>query len=425
MRMSRRAGLLLSGTNEFIWDVYNASYGYTVIEQSGESGGQVPDKIYVGSSYSLNQSTGVFTVSQTIKIDVSSSGASTALNKYFIPDGGYYPATPSTAIGDVIYQIISASYTLFPSRLTLALVPIVSEYYEYKGSLVNSVTSSVLTTYPVNGIQGNYWYVLRNKVTQASISYSGNYTDEIVNMDDNYYRLLTFTSSGTLSLDRSLKGDVWICGGGGSGYQYSTSSAGSKGDGGAGAYTDESTNSSIKDIVITIGAGYGGNSSISGDITLLAYGGNKNSNGSSITSTGGTGAGYNTYGSSIGKGDGIEKTPFSSSYFEYPYCDGGGSGGIKSSSSQYNSRGGAGGTNGADGNYKVTGYYGYAGGAGGGHYGGAGSSATSGTGNNNGSNATGYGSGGGGGSYYYTSDKEYTGYGGYGYQGVCFIRFSL
>ena len=259
----------------------------------------------------------------------------------------------------------------------------------------------------------------------VEITYSGNYTDELVTMDGSTYRLLTLTSSGTLTASAAVTGDIWICGGGGTGEAWGE-------NGGGGGYAATSTGASFQNLVVTIGAGGvypgytsqdnlgvdGNSTSISGNVSLSANGGKSGKLEAGYYGDGGSGGGNggDTYYSAVaGSGDGIAKKPFGSSYFSYPFCDGGGGGGYRSSSSsRYN--GGAGGTNGGNGGARSSG--GTNGGAGGGHYGGAGGAGTSTQSQATGKAATGYGSGGGGGGLYqYTTQVA-----GNGYQGVCFIR---
>ena len=257
------------------------------------------------------------------------------------------------------------------------------------------------------------------------IAYTGSYTDELVTMDGASYRLLTLTSSGTLTASRPVAAEVWLCGGGGCG--GSRNGTPSTQMGGAGGYA-ASTSASFKNLTVVVGAGLSGNSgtvqygaggqtSISGDISLTANGGNSGDGSAKSVGdigNGGTGGGGGGDNDDVGSGDGIAKTPFGSNYFAYPYCDGGG-GGSNFAALGSSHSGGAGGTNGGNGGVRTN--SGTAGGAGGGHYGGAGGAGTSKASERNGANATGYGSGGGGCGY-----RSSRGNAGNGYQGVCFIR---
>ena len=72
-------------------------------------------------------------------------------------------------------------------------------------------------------------------VAALSITYTGAHTDYgMVTMSDGArYRLLAFTSSGTLSIEQPVNCEVCVVGGGANG---SKGAVGQGGDGGAGAY---------------------------------------------------------------------------------------------------------------------------------------------------------------------------------------------
>lgn len=419
------AQLWYNSQREWVWDVYQ--YGYNSVEGTSSSG-STSSVFYVGTSYILNQNTGQFSVDQTTKIAKSSSGASNAVGKYLIN----FASSSGTQTGDKVYLITAASYSWL-NGMSLTVTPYTSQIY--KGTLVNSVIDLDITTYPMNGVQGNYWYVLRDIGT---VSYSGNYTEQCVYMTNKAYRLLTITGSGTLALGASSKADIWLCGGGASGDKGSESSG--TGSGGAGAYAQSAANVTIQNLTIQIGSGgvgyvdagsprlsswtpsAGGNSSISGDISLSATGA-----GTVNIKSGGTGGGGGMRRVAGGTGDGLSKLPFSDSYYSYSFCDGGGGGAYRNSSTV--AWGGDGGTNGGDGAASIdnpTQNLGEHVGQGGGQYGGRGGGfGWSGYSSANGVNATGYGSGGGGGGCAKNSDNEASGGGGSGYQGVCFIRIPL
>ena len=405
------AKLWYRSQREWVWDVYAVNSGYNLIEgeSSSDSGYSA---FYAGTSYTLSQSTGEFTVAQTTQIARSSTGATNAVGKYFIDTY----SSSGTYTGGTVYLITAASYNWL-SGLSLTVTPYTSQYYESKGSSVGSVVDTDISAYPVNTKQNGYWYTLRDDIGCPSITYSGTCDDRVVIMDDSYYRLLTLTSSGTLSASVATSCDVWACGGG---------SGGGSG-GGAGSRAISFNNTSFQNLIIVIGAGgissnnrRGGATVLSGDVEGTAEA--KHSVSPSDTSSGGTGGGRTSRWNCSGRGDGEPKLPFNSSYFPYPFCDGGGGGGEYDQSDSPTRRyaGGAGGTNGGNGSDSTSG--GYAGGAGGGHYGGAGSSGGSASVPAAGS-ATGYGSGGGEAGYYVSSGgSSYHGQDGNGYQGVCFIR---
>ena len=272
----------------------------------------------------------------------------------------------------------------------------------------------------------SYWMAVRRRLAAAAlagidvaalaITYTGNMTDEIVTMGDgNQYRLLTLTSSGTLSIPAKVKADVWLCGGGANGL--------SNGDGGGGGYINSATAQSIKNVVAVVGAASGASSF--GSIT--ANGGSGKNGGS-----GGGGGYYN----SGGTGAGVTTYPFSdTTHFPgKPHCAGGGGGG---SYSYYEERddagkdayacgdGGDGGTNGGSGSAGDTSrsYWpsaSYAGGGKGGTYGG-GNGAYWNYSYSYSTNATAYGGGGGGAVDADGSPKK----AGSGYQGVIYVRIPL
>lgn len=251
-------------------------------------------------------------------------------------------------------------------------------------------------------------------VDTMGISYSGDMIDAgIVTMTDGEYRLLTLTSSGTLSVDTAVTADAWMCGGGSNGYAAPTSNS-AGGGGGAGAYTATGRVTLSGSMLATVGAGGGGVTSFgtlstkqvdTAAVSVRGYGGK----------SGGTGGGVGSSDANyVGKGDGVSKYPFlDTAYFENPHCGGGGAGGY--TSAYFKLRGGNGGTNGSDGS--LGGSSSSASGGTGGSYGGG----NGGSGGKGGSAATYYGSGGGGGGA--TDERQYGG--GAGYQGVIYIRIPV
>ncbi len=291
----------------------------------------------------------------------------------------------------------------------------------------------------------SYWMAVRRRLAAAAlagidvaalaITYTGNMTDEIVTMGDgNQYRLLTLTSSGTLSIPAKVKADVWLCGGGANGGNAWT--GGPKGGyGGGGGFITQALSQVIANITAVVGAA-AGDSSIIGDISLSAACGitiNANSNPDTTTVVGASGGGgrgtYYWDSNQPGlKGAGVTTYPFGdTTYFSgKPHCAGGG-GGTSShyvSGNGYVGAGGNGGTNGGDGGIGLTaGSYGSSGGTGGALGGGTGSSRYLG---NRGTNATFYGSGGGGGSISDDEDDVSSTYNPTsGYQGVIYVRIPL
>lgn len=262
-----------------------------------------------------------------------------------------------------------------------------------------------LIPYKPAGTIGSGPYVLREYKPDTgvalSITYTGTYTDYgMVTMSDGArYRLLAFTSSGTLSIEQPVNCEVCVVGGGANG---TNANYGSSGDGGAGAYMKNQVIEAFKSGAVVVGAAQG-ISSIGGVSVAAVSGGN-----------GGTGAG----GETGGTGDGIPKYPFEDTGYSLwtgkPHCAGGGQG-------VYNRySGGDGGTNGGNGYGRVSNEVSnLSGGKGGSYGGGAGGNHTT----INGGNATYYGSGaGGGGSYRSAYGVYYVGNGGSGYQGIVYMR---
>lgn len=248
-------------------------------------------------------------------------------------------------------------------------------------------------------------------ISALSITYTGAYTDYgMVTMSDGArYRLLAFTSSGTLSIEQPVNCEVCVVGGGANGTK-ATSSGG--GDGGAGAYLKSQSVSAYNGGSVVVGARQGV-SSIA-DVSVNAVSGRN----------GGTGAGAQMAGTGAqmaGTGDGISKYPFEDTGYSLwsgkPHCGGGGQGAYAwytGRNSTQGFKGGNGGTNGGNG-YKQgdSQVSNPSGGIGGSYGGGAGNSG----------NATYYGSGAGGGRYYENADGDVTlSNGGSGYQGIVYMR---
>ena len=275
-----------------------------------------------------------------------------------------------------------------------------------------------LIPYKPAGTIGSGPYVLREykpdtgiDVSALSITYTGAYTDYgMVTMSDGArYRLLAFTSSGTLSIEQPVNCEVCVVGGGANGAKATKSKGG---DGGAGAYLKNQSVFAYNGGSVVVGAAQGV-SSIA-DVSVNAVSG-KN---------GGTGAG----GQTAGTGDGISKYPFEDTGYSLwagkPHCAGGGQG-VYERKDYFTAliagyRSGNGGTNGGNG-YPESGNLvsNPSGGVGGSYGGGAGGSHTT----NNGENATYYGSGAGGGRCYEEDRVGLTFYnGGSGYQGIVYIR---
>ena len=246
-------------------------------------------------------------------------------------------------------------------------------------------------------------------VAALSITYTGAHTDYgMVTMSDGArYRLLAFTSSGTLSIEQPVNCEVCVVGGGANGSKPTGGGIYAGGDGGAGAYLKNQSVSAYNGGSVVVGAGQGV-SSIA-DVSVNAVSGQN----------GGTGAG----GKTAGTGDGISKYPFEDTGYSLwagkPHCAGGGQGAYEAQSG-YGYKGGDGGTNGSNGYpWEDRSVKNPPGGVGGSYGGGVGGSHAS----YNGENATYYGSGAGGGRYYKLANgSETLSDGSSGYQGIVYMR---
>lgn len=256
-------------------------------------------------------------------------------------------------------------------------------------------------------------------VTAMAISYTGNMTDQIVTMADGEYRLLTLTSSGTLTVDQEANADVWMCNGG-------TNGEDAGGCGGGGGYIASTSRALPLETVVVVGSGgsgWGGRSYFA-DICPASQSSRNYPDGAS-----GGGAGGNDSYSGLGMGE--TTYPFGDTvYFAgKPHCAGGGGGGFFDDASGEAYHGGDGGSNSSDGDGTTsdpTSYTGVAcGGAGGAFGGGDGASADLGS-ASSGGDASFYGCGGGGGSMSRdSSNNGDSGRGGLGYQGVIYVRIPL
>lgn len=268
-----------------------------------------------------------------------------------------------------------------------------------------------------------------DSVEDDIITYTGTMTDQIVLMSNVAYRLLTLTSSGTLTLSKSRKADVWMVAGGNTEYYDS---------GGAGGYSKQENGVQIAgNMAAVVGAGavyagieggFGGLSSFGGVAT-------KAPNTNSISRNGGTGGGTNYMARS--SGDGESKYPFGDTGgaaaqntgnivagTDKPHSGGGGGGGVTNLEEDLTYGGGNGGTNGGAGEQ---GPYDWPSGGRGGNYGGGnGGKGENGTVGSKGESATFYGAGGGaGGVYVKRSGTARNNAGGNGYQGIIYVRIPL
>lgn len=276
-----------------------------------------------------------------------------------------------------------------------------------------------LIPYKPAGTIGSGPYVLREykpdtgiDVSALSIAYTGAYTDYgMVTMSDGArYRLLAFTSSGTLSIEQPVNCEVCVVGGGSKGRAGSSSGGGA---GGAGAYLKNQSVFAYNGGSVVVGAERGV-SSIA-DVSVNKVGGYASS------PDGGTGGGGG-YDGNGGTGDGISKYPFGDVTYTLwaskPHCAGGGQGATDNNG--YGYKGGNGGTNGGNGYPQGSSQVSNPSGGEGGSYGGGAGGINS-SGHYDGRKATYYGSGGGGG----VRDANGNGLGGSGYQGIVYMRIPV
>lgn len=266
-------------------------------------------------------------------------------------------------------------------------------------------------------------------VATLSINYTGTHTDYgVVQMNDGDYRLLAFTSSGTLTIDKPVNCEVCVVGGGANGNVELDSGQGNNSHGGAGAYMKNQVIEAFEGGAVVVGAAQGV-SSIGGVSVAVVSGIN-----------GGSGAGTMVW-HNPATGDGLSKYPFGDSAYSLwagkPHCAGGAAGGhtVRTTPSSNGTdrykhyQGGDGGTNGGNGGVaKELNLSAYSintpGGSGGSYGGGNGGAVASQT--STGGNATYYGSGaGGGGHYEYYTENSKTLAGGSGYQGIVYMRIPV
>lgn len=241
-------------------------------------------------------------------------------------------------------------------------------------------------------------------VAALSITYTGAHTDYgMVTMSDGArYRLLAFTSSGTLSIEQPVKCEVCVVGGGANGLSGASGGVNTCA-GGAGAYMKNQVIEAFDGGEVIVGAAQGASSI--GGVSVNAVSGK----------SGGTGGG-GAYINSGGTGDGLSKYPFGDLNYELwsgkPHCAGGGGGGYDNDGQHGGGRGGSNGTNG-DGFVSGTPYQGA-----GGLYGGGNGGPSQWNLDHSGVSGSYYGSAGGGGGRYNNSK----GNGGSGYQGIVYMR---
>lgn len=289
----------------------------------------------------------------------------------------------------------------------------------------SGVARKVLNGYVgVNGV-ARLFYQVR---IPLEYSYTGRSSARDVTIDGVEYTVLTLTSSGTLTFNRSIDTDIWMCGGGGNGgegtpfYTYEGSDNNSAG-GGGGGYIATAPMQLTGSIACVIGAARG--TSEFGETTAAGGRTPSNQNGGAGASGGGGGIrcrvsnGYTYTAGTGGQGSGSSTIPAMFGLTDR-HCAGGAGGVLIWDGSRWSGTGGSNGGNGAPGDLterngrprEILG---------GEKGGGMGRGST----NANWSNINGtfYGSGGGGGSCSYGTTEASQRFGGSGYQGVVYIRW--
>ena len=275
----------------------------------------------------------------------------------------------------------------------------------------SGVARKVLNGYVgVNGV-ARLFYQVR---IPLEYSYTGRSSARDITIDGVEYTVLTLTSSGTLTVNRSINTDIWLCGGGGNGGDTSQTVMGA--GGGGGGYIASANIQLSGNVACVIGAAAGETSLGS---TIANAGGNGSGQSGGSGSSGGGSGGTSQ---SPGTGMGVSTIPVDFGLTDAHCAGGGGGAGIWAGFPRFS--GGGGGSNGANGGNNTTvpsgGVYGGTGGQKGG--GGGGLASNSVVSMNNGGNAKYYGSAGGGGGSWVDSGILF-GMGGSGYQGVVYIRW--
>lgn len=439
-----------------------SSYGWTYNVYSGSDVGLIefkPDNVGINSSTATITFEAVrdlpdiridyvyYTESNYDKITVT-MGSETLLNAVSGVAGPSDPASGSTLENLIMNRAISAGTTI---TFKYVKDPSQSHAYESYTKFTIQCTPYTTTTTEITGYEekllpqtiSNIYLSPTKKVIGGwikdssgakrfygkkinSITYTGNYTQSVITINNAEYDLFKLTTSGTLTLTDTA--EVWLCGGGAGGRSAVKDKTNNKyyaGGGGGGGYfsTETITSGSYN---ITIGAG--GKTNYPGGTTSFnntnAEGGRLGpSAGGSYTSYGGPGgsgggaAAYksnsNNFHGNVGSGSGSSTYPFGVTSLK-AHCAGGGGGAV------WGASGGDGGSDGSNG--KITSstsstsiYFGGIGGTyGGGEGGPAGTSSV------DGSSGTFYGAGGGGGGFYWSSSITAKS-GGSGYQGVVYI----
>lgn len=166
MRMSRRMGLFKRGRT-WVWNKYTiaSGIGYSPVEGASTTVSRSA-AFYAGTEYTFNRTTGEFTVSQTVNIARSSTGATTAVGKFYVS----FQTASGTYTGPQVYKITAASYSMIYG-LTLTVIPYTTEYgpWQEPGSFIGTVSNANIDAYPMDGVQGGYWYMFDKAAALAGL----------------------------------------------------------------------------------------------------------------------------------------------------------------------------------------------------------------------------------------------------------------
>lgn len=110
---------------------------YTEVISDTTSSQSYTAPVYLGSSYTFDSSTGMYTVAQTTKCAKSSTGASNAAGKYFIE----LSESSTTLTGTTMYHVESATYAS-NTGVTMVVTPYTSEQQMVDGDTSVSLSEN-------------------------------------------------------------------------------------------------------------------------------------------------------------------------------------------------------------------------------------------------------------------------------------------
>lgn len=164
MRQSRRGCFYQSEDKMYVWKIYNLKKN--VVEQVDTGTATISlgsySTINQASAYTVN-SDGLFSLTSPTTV----STGSLTVGSYLVSlTPGGWGATPATT-GSSLYKITSATSVTSYGNKTWTV-----GYEEYnvtpivKGADTGNTVSSETVDYPIDGVQGDYWYVLIESPTQ-------------------------------------------------------------------------------------------------------------------------------------------------------------------------------------------------------------------------------------------------------------------